>query len=120
MTNQSNGTMPGLNTPANPTSGRETAPEKRQHLADILAAFPGTTSETQCQRLLEALSRYSLSTFELSRYLDIYHPPARVMDLRDSGVPIVTNWITTATESGERHRVGLYVLAPETKGGING
>jgi hypothetical protein len=113
---RNNGTTPGLNTPAH----IDTPPAKRQYLARILKAFPGTSSAAQCQRLREALGRYSLSTFEAMRYLDCYHAPARVMQLRDEGVGIDTQWVQAVTESGERHRVGLYVLAPGAKGRVNG
>ena len=44
------------------------------------------------------------------RYLDVYHCPARVLQLRKRGYKIVTHWQTIITESGEKHRVGLYVL----------
>ena len=107
---RNNGTEPGLNTPS----------DKRQYLAKILKATPGTSAAAQCRRLREALSRYSLSTFEAMRYLDCYHAPARVMQLRDEGLAIDTHWVQTVTESGARHRVGLYVLAPAAKGRING
>lgn len=107
---RNNGTTPGLNTPA----------DKRQYLAKILKAIPGTSAAAQCQRLREALSRYNLSTFEAMRYLDCYHAPARVMQLREEGLAIDTHWVQTVTESGARHRVGLYVLAPSGKATTNG
>ncbi len=118
MLNQPYGTKPGSNTPKPTTNGLETAPEKRQYLAEVLKIFPGNSSEAQCQRLREALSHYPLSTFEAMRYLDCYYPPARVMQLRDAGVLIDTHWISATTESGKPHRIGLYVLTPSA-GGTN-
>lgn len=108
-----NGIKPGSNTPVH----TDTSPSKRKYLAAILKATPGNNLPAQCQRLRKALSRYSLSTFEAMRYLDCYYPPARVMQLRREGEQIDTHWVYTVTESGERHRVGLYVLAPTKKGG---
>lgn len=92
-----------------------TAPDKREALADILAAHPGTDTMAQCARIRAALSCFALSTFEASRYLDCYDPRARVMQLRHAGDVIRTHWQTIVTEAGAKHRVGLYVLEP--KGG---
>jgi hypothetical protein len=44
------------------------------------------------------------------RYLDVYHCPARVLQLRKQGWKIATHWQTVITEAGEKHRVGLYAL----------
>jgi hypothetical protein len=55
-------------------------------------------------------ARYSINTFEAMRYLDVYHCPARILQLRKQGHNIITHWQTVVTEAGERHRVGLYVL----------
>lgn len=105
-----NGKKPG------PVTSLHTTAAKRKDLAEILRAIPGTHLAAQCQRLSTALSRYSLSTFEAMRYLDCYYPPARIMQLRRSGLDIDTHWVHTVTEAGEKHRVGLYVLAPAKKG----
>jgi hypothetical protein len=52
-----------------------------------------------------------VSTFEAMRYLDIYDPRPRVHELRHRfGYKIKTVWQTVITESGQKHRVGLYVL----------
>ena len=87
-----------------------TSPEKRKVLADILQANPGTSSVVQCTRIRTALSQFSITTFEAMRHLDCYDPRARVMQLRNAGEAIDTHWRTVITESGDRHRVGLYVL----------
>ncbi|WP_394791518.1 helix-turn-helix domain-containing protein [Rhodoferax sp.] len=89
--------------------------EKRRALQGILKAHPGITCAAQCQRIRAALGQFSLTTFEAMRYLDCYDPRARVMQLRNAGERIATYWRTVTTESGDRHRVGLYVL--ETAGG---
>lgn len=89
---------------------KATSPEKKAALEAIRAEFKGTTSETQCARLLEALARYSITTFEAMRYLDVYHCPARILQLRKAGHRILTHWQTVVTEAGVRHRVGLYTL----------
>ena len=71
---------------------------------------PGVSSAVQCARIRSALSRFSISTFEAMRYLDVYDPRARVMQLRNAGEAIDTHWQTVITEAGERHRVGRYTL----------
>ena len=105
-----NGSKPGQN------SSLHTPPAVRKDLAAILKAIPGTHLAAQCERLREALSRYSLTTYEAMRYLDCYHPPARIMQLRRAGLEIDTHWVHSVTESGERHRIGMYVLVPKGKG----
>jgi hypothetical protein len=89
---------------------KATSPEKKAALEAIRVEFKGTASRSQAARLLEALSRYSITTFEAMRYLDVYHCPARILQLRKQGYKIVTHWQTVITEAGERHRVGLYAL----------
>jgi Helix-turn-helix domain len=92
------------------TKEKATSPEKKAALEAIRVEFKGTASRSQAARLLEALSRYSITTFEAMRYLDVYHCPARILQLRKRGHKIVTHWQTVITEAGERHRVGLYAL----------
>lgn len=76
----------------------------------IKAKFDGSSSNVQCQRLLIALTRYKLTTFEAMRFLDVYHCPARIFQLRKLGYKITTHWETVVTESGEKHVVGCYTL----------
>ena len=75
---------------------------------------PGVSSEVQCVRIRAALSQFSITTFEAMRYLDVYDPRARVMQLRNQGEAIDTHWQTVITEAGERHRVGRYTLRMNT------
>ncbi len=92
------------------TKEKATPPEKKAALETIRSEFKGTASHSQRARLFEALSRYSINSFEASRYLDVYHCPARILQLRKLGYRITTHWQTVETEAGETHRVGLYVL----------
>lgn len=84
---------------------------KRQVLAAIRRAHPGTTCIVQCDRIRAALAHFAITTYEAMRYLDCYDPRARVMQLRNAGETIDTHWRTVVTESGDRHRVGLYAMA---------
>jgi hypothetical protein len=99
---------------------KATSFEKKAALKTITGEFKGSSNKTQCARLLEALARYPITTFEAMRYLDVYHCPARVLDLRKLGHDITTHWQTVETESGESHRVGLYVLQGATNDDIEG
>lgn len=87
-----------------------TPKHKRTALAAICRAYPGTTNTVQCTRILAALAQFSITTFEAMRYLDCYDPRARVMQLRNAGEVIDTHWQTIITESGDKHRVGLYAM----------
>jgi hypothetical protein len=89
---------------------KATSPEKKAALEMIRSQFKGTAGSSQAARLLEALSRFPVTTFEAMRYLDVYHCPARVMQLRKAGWRIATHWQTVITEAGVQHRVGLYLL----------
>ena len=83
--------------------------EKKTALEAIREQFKGTDANTQCARLLEALTRFSVTTFEAMRYLDVYHCPARIMQLRKAGHKINTHRQTVITEAGVKHCVGLYI-----------
>lgn len=95
------------------TDKEKAAPVKDAALEQIRQQFSGTTGKTQCDRLLAALRLFPLTTFEAMRKLDVYHVPARVLQLRKAGHRIITLWQTVVTEAGEKHRVGLYVLQRE-------
>lgn len=80
-------------------------------MAAILAAHPGINCPAQRQRLLLALQLLgSITTYEASRYLDLYDPRARKKELLREGHPIDTIPARVVTESGEVHRIGRYVL----------
>lgn len=86
--------------------------DKAAALEALRDAMPGNSTPAQCARLREALSRFSVTTFEAMRHLDIYDPRARVMQLRKQGHRIETHWTKEPTECGALHRIGLYSLAP--------
>lgn len=92
------------------TKEKATSPEKKAALEMIRSNFKGTSARDQAARLLEALRCFAITSFEAMRYLDVYHPPARVQQLREQGHKIDTHWQVIETESGDKHRVGLYVL----------
>ena len=92
---------------------KATSPEKKAALEAIRDQFKGTDSRSQAARLLEALSRYPITTFEAMRYLDVYYCPARILELRRQGHNIITHWQTVVTEANERHRAGMYLLTPK-------
>ena len=80
-------------------------------LAAILRLHPGTSSEPQRTRLLTALQQLgSVTTYEASRVLDCYHPPARIMELRAAGHRITTVMESLETECGALHTAGRYVF----------
>ena len=85
-------------------------PHKEVALSEINANYKGDSATQQCERLLAGLRLFKLNTFEASRGLSIYHPPARVLELRKQGHPIDTVWETIIDENGGKHRVGCYVL----------
>ena len=86
-------------------------PERIAQLIAIRDAIRGTSAMPQRQRLLEAMRQLGhVTTFEASRFLDIYHPPARKRELVKEGYRIITLMRFVFTESGKRHRVGLYSL----------
>ncbi len=88
-----------------------TSPEKKAALEAIRLEFTGKSAKSQRERLFAALSRFAVSTFEAMRYLDIYDPRPRVHELRHRlNYRITTVWETIVTESGQKHRVGLYIL----------
>lgn len=88
----------------------EAAPAKVAALKQIRDQFTGTSGNNQSQRLLAALARFPITTFEAMRFLDVYHCPARVLQLRKAGHEIITHRQTITTEAGAKHTVGLYVM----------
>ena len=88
-------------------------PDSNSKLHDLHAirdSNTGTTGKNQAARLLQALGRYTVTSYEASRHLDVYHCPARILELRQAGHEIDTHWQTVETESGAKHRIGKYVL----------
>lgn len=85
-------------------------PHKEAALKHICEKYKGNTLKQQCQRLLVALETFKINTFEASRGLSIYDPPARILQLRKQGISIETVWEYIFDENGVRHRIGCYVL----------
>lgn len=93
-----------------PTTMVETTSRDRR-LTEIAKLARGNHHTTQTQRLAAALKELqAVSTYECRKFLDIYCPTARKFDLVQQGFKIETHWQTVRVESGQEHRVGLYVL----------
>lgn len=88
-------------------------PEKVIALLQIRDQHAGNDAATQERRIFDALQSWPVSTLEARRYLDVLHPAARVLSLRQEGIEILTVWTNQVTECGKPHRVAKYVL---TKG----
>lgn len=88
------------------------SPERLAVFSEILKEFKGVNAASQRLRLKNALLKLgSVLTFELSRFLDIYHSPARKFELvHDEGWDIDLTWERFEKESGETHRIGRYTL----------
>lgn len=87
------------------------SPERIAALHAIRDRFPGVEAEAQRQRLLCAMQTLqSVSTFEASRHLDVYYPPARKLELLRQGHPIQTIMRYVFTEAARWHMVGVYFL----------
>lgn len=85
-------------------------PHKEVAFKEINQQFTGDGAKQQCDRLLRALRLFSINPFEASRGLGVYHPPARILQLRQKGFYIETVWQVIEAENGDKHRVGCYVL----------
>lgn len=97
------------------SSLHDTTPERIAQLHSIRDRFKGEASATQCDRLLAALRELgSVTTYEAMRYLDIYDPRPRKLYLVREGHDVVMTWRTAQTESGDKHRIGVYSLRRST------
>ena len=87
-------------------------PHRLAIFEQILKEHKGVNSFAQRQRFKAALTILgSVLTFELSRFLSVYYPPARKHELvHDEGWDIVLSWERFETESGETHSIGRYTL----------
>lgn len=84
------------------------------------------TAKAQCMRILAYLYTKPLDTLSARKELDVMHPAARVMELRNQGIEIKTIWIDRASDCGKIHRIACYVLdgvavttPTDTEDGIN-
>ncbi len=88
-----------------------TSPERIAAIQAIRDRLKGDNAAIQRTRLLAVLQELgAASTFELSRYADIYYPPARKLELKNEGHEILTMRRETLTEAGVIHWVGVYSL----------
>lgn len=79
--------------------------------AEILVNDNHIDSHSQRRRLVKALDLLgTVTTFELSRKLDIYDPRARKCELVKMGYNIMCVKRRAVTESGEYHMIGHYTL----------
>lgn len=90
----------------------KTTPERREALQAIRDQFPGHEGSAQQLRILSAIEQLgSVTTFEAMRFLDVYDPRPRKLELVRKGYPILLAWDRMETEAGVPHRVGRYFMA---------
>jgi len=88
-----------------------TPPERIAALYAIRDSHAGQAGAVQCARLLQAMQTLgSGTTVEASRYLDVYDPPARKLNLVKAGHEVIMVWDRGESESGAVHRIGRYSL----------
>jgi len=86
-------------------------PERIAALHAIRDRHLGDSCATQRARLLDALQTLGyVTTFEAMRYLDIFDPRPRKLELVREGHKIITTRRSEETESGQRHSIGVYSL----------
>ena len=71
------------------------------------------SSAAQRERLLAALRKGPVTTFDARGRDDVMHPGGRVMELRRMGHSIATIWTVETSDYGRPHRVAKYVLMQE-------
>lgn len=82
----------------------------REFVAVSAATHHSTASADQRRRLLAALQAGPVSTLDARERLDVIHPAARVLELRERGYRIVTTWAHQSDAWGRAHRVARYML----------
>ena len=94
---------------------KKIAPSSRiEALENIRLKHSGNDAGTQSKRLLEAMQALGgVSTIEANQYLDILHPPARKLNLIQSGYIVALAWVHETSGCGNVHRVGKYVYTGE-------
>ena len=71
-----------------------------------------TDTNQQRVRLHDALTKHPVTTLQARVELDIFHPVARIQELREQGLNIHTHRRTVATDKGKHAQVAEYVLLP--------
>ena len=75
------------------------------------AKFTDNSAHNQQLKLLDyLLERGAITTREAREKLDIYHPPARIKELRNAGYLINTVMVNWTSEYEIKHRIAKYVL----------
>ncbi len=91
------------------------APATKQEASQNKQANPSDNSSAlQRQKLLAALRKSPMSTLEIRRELDILGVAPRIFELKARGYKIITHWVHEATDSGNIHKIALYVLLGES------
>lgn len=95
--------------------GFQTIPAANQiqldHYAMLLRTVSGNDVATQRARLTAALKVSPITSFDARKYLDIYHPSARIQELRALGLKIRTDRVNQQTDAGVIHpRIGKFIL----------
>lgn len=85
--------------------------KKLMQYATLLKTYKGNDCDTQRARLTSALKVTPLTTYEARKYLDVYDPASRILELRTLGWQITTQRVHQRTDAGVIHkRIGRYVL----------
>lgn len=78
-----------------------------KHISD----FNDNSAHNQRLKLLDwLLEKGSINTKRAQIELDIYHPPARIKELRQAGYLIHRKWDIWISDFGIKHRIARYVL----------
>ena len=91
------------------------AASKKPFIAEFTAIYTvngDNSTQSQRNRLLDALKKGPVTTLSARQTLDVMHPAARAQELRERGHSIITVWSHDFTSEGNRHRVAKYVLMP--------
>lgn len=97
------------------TTKRQRPGGRHPRAAEINTTTPrnsdANAAEAQRLRLLDALRTGPVTTLQARAELDVMHPAARVLELREDGLHILTAWTREPSPCGRLHRVARYVLA---------
>lgn len=87
---------------------------KIARLKEMQSANPSASVGSQCDALMRAMRELgSVTCLEAQRFLDIRHPPARILDLTKAGHVIARRWVKQFTERGREHRTMAYCISRE-------
>jgi hypothetical protein len=89
---------------------KATSPEKKAALEMIRSEFKGTVCRDQAGKTAGSAARFQSPRLRRCAIWICIIRPARIQQLRKQGTRSKTHWQTVETESGDKHRVGLYVL----------